>query len=66
MKVKALKEHTCFCCGEAIKKGEVCFAFIVNPENPEKSEFDVIYTCLRCSGEETCQIRVRQKGATAW
>jgi len=43
----------------------VCFAFIVNPENPEKSEFDVIYTCLRCSGEEACQIRVRQKGVTA-
>jgi len=65
MKVIALKEHTCFCCGGTIKKGEVCFAFIVNPENPEKSEFDVIYTCLRCSGEESCQIRVRRKDATA-
>jgi hypothetical protein len=64
MKVTAIKEHKCFCCGETIRKGEVCFAFIVNPENPDKSEFDVVYTCLKCS-EETCQIRIRQKGVTA-
>ncbi|MGB9959638.1 MAG: hypothetical protein ACPLKQ_03845 [Candidatus Bathyarchaeales archaeon] len=63
MKVTALKEHKCFCCGGTINKGDVCFAFIVNPENPQKSEFDVIYTCLKCSSEESCQIKVRAKSA---
>lgn len=64
MKITALKEHKCFCCGGIIKKGELCLAFIVSPENPEESEFDVIYTCLNCSEEETCQIKIRQKSVT--
>ncbi|GEM_PF-1970083 len=42
MKITALKEHRCFCCSGVIKKGEECFVFIVNPENPSKNEFDVI------------------------
>lgn len=63
MKVKALKDHECFCCGKMIKKGEFCFAFMISPENPEKNEFDVVYTCLKCSEEETCQVRIRHKGA---
>jgi hypothetical protein len=63
MKVIALKEHKCYCCGEAINKGEECFAFIVNPSDPEKSEFDVVYTCLKCVEEEACRIRIRRKGA---
>ncbi|MEM2988104.1 MAG: hypothetical protein QXK26_03585 [Candidatus Bathyarchaeia archaeon] len=62
MKVTALKGHKCFCCGGAIKKGEECFVFIVNPENPSESEFDVIYTCAKCAEEEACRRRIKQKG----
>ncbi|MEM3580511.1 MAG: hypothetical protein QXH40_06535 [Candidatus Bathyarchaeia archaeon] len=62
MKITALKEHKCFCCGGVIKKGEECFVFIVNPENPTKSEFDVIYTCAKCAEEEACRRRIKQKG----
>ncbi|MEM3458703.1 MAG: hypothetical protein QXN36_03645 [Candidatus Bathyarchaeia archaeon] len=65
MKVVALKEHKCFCCGASISKGEECFAFIVNPSDPEKNEFDVIYTCSKCSGEEACRIRIKRKGAAS-
>ncbi|MEM0216263.1 MAG: hypothetical protein QXT06_05330 [Candidatus Bathyarchaeia archaeon] len=61
MKVKALTEHVCYCCGGIIKKGEDCIAFLVSPENPERAEFDVIYTCLKCSLEESCQIKVRKR-----
>jgi hypothetical protein len=64
MKVTALKEHKCYCCGGAINRGEECFAFIVNPANPEKNEFDVIYTCSKCAEEEACRRRIKQKGVT--
>ncbi|MCS7114807.1 MAG: hypothetical protein RMJ15_09410 [Nitrososphaerota archaeon] len=63
MKVKALKDHECFCCGETIRKGAICFAFMVKPEKPDKNEFDVVYTCLKYSEEEACRVRIRQKGA---
>jgi hypothetical protein len=65
MKVTALRGHKCYCCGLTIKKGEVCFSFIVNPKNPEKNEFDVVYTCSKCVDEETCMVRIKRKGATA-
>ncbi len=65
MKIIALKEHKCYCCGTVIAKHEECFAFIVNPSNPEKSEFDIIYTCSKCSEEEACRVRIRHKGASA-
>jgi len=61
MKVVALTEHKCFCCGALISKGDECFVFIVNPSDPEKSEFDVLYTCSKCSGEEACRIRIKRK-----
>lgn len=64
MKVVALKKHKCYCCGAMISKGEECLAFIVNPSDPEKSEFDVVYTCSKCTEEEACRIRIRRKGAT--
>ncbi|MEM3725928.1 MAG: hypothetical protein QXK98_03585 [Candidatus Bathyarchaeia archaeon] len=64
MKVIALKEHRCYCCGDVINKGEECLAFIVNPANPEKNEFDVIYTCATCAEEEACRRRIKQKGVT--
>lgn len=63
MKVVALKEHKCYCCGGTIQKGKECLAFIVNPSDPKKSEFDVIYTCLQCADEESCKVRIRRKGA---
>lgn len=63
MKIVALKDHKCFCCGSVINKGKECFAFIVNPSDPEKSEFDVIYTCSKCSEQEACKIRIKRKGA---
>ncbi|MEM3696703.1 MAG: hypothetical protein QXQ94_04265 [Candidatus Bathyarchaeia archaeon] len=63
MKIVALKEHTCYCCGETIKKGEECIALFVNPSNPAKNEFDVIYTCLKCFGEEACKIRIEKRKA---
>jgi hypothetical protein len=63
LKVIALKEHKCYCCGEIINKGEECFAFIVSPADPNKSEFDVIYTCSRCAEEEACRRRIIRKGA---
>jgi len=62
MKVVALKERRCYCCGGTIPKGEECFAFIVNPADPEKNEFDVIYTCLKCADEEACKVSIRRKG----
>ena len=61
MKVTALKEHTCYCCGATIKKDEICFAFIVNPMDPQKNEFDVVYTCSKCVDEETCRVRIKKK-----
>ncbi|MEM3577016.1 MAG: hypothetical protein QXX51_00975 [Candidatus Bathyarchaeia archaeon] len=64
MKVTALKEHKCFCCGAPIKRGEECFAFFVNPSDPSKSEFDVIYTCIKCSDEERCKIRIKRREAS--
>ena len=63
MKVVALKEHKCYCCEGIISKGEECFAFIVNPSNPEKNEFDVVYTCSKCAGEEACETRINRKGS---
>jgi hypothetical protein len=63
MKVTALKKHTCYCCGQTIKKGEACFAFIVNPKNPTKNEFDAVYTCSKCVDEETCRVRIKKKSA---
>jgi hypothetical protein len=64
MKITTLNKHTCYCCGLTIKKGEVCFAFMVNPKNPEKNEFDVIYTCSKCVDEETCRVIIKKKGAS--
>jgi len=64
MKVVALKEHKCHCCGATIGKGEECFAFFVNPSDPEKNEFDIVYTCSKCSEEEACRIRIRRKGVS--
>jgi len=63
MKVIALKNHRCYCCGSIIKEGEECFVFMVAPLNPSKSEFDVIYTCLKCLDEESCRIKIRERGA---
>jgi hypothetical protein len=65
MKVKALKEHKCFCCGATIKRGEECFAFFVNPSDPSKNEFEVIYTCIKCSDEDKCKIRIKRREASA-
>jgi hypothetical protein len=65
MKVIALKEHKCYCCGETISKSEECFAFIVNPSDPEKNEFDTVYTCSKCAGEEACKVRIRRKEVSA-
>lgn len=63
MKIVALKNHKCYCCRRTIKKGDECFAFIVAPLNPEKNEFEVIYTCLNCLNEESCIIKIRKRGA---
>ncbi|MCX8171475.1 MAG: hypothetical protein N3E47_05855 [Candidatus Bathyarchaeota archaeon] len=57
----ALKKHKCYCCGRVIRKGDSCFVFIVAPLNPEKSEFEVIYTCLNCLNEESCVTRIRER-----
>jgi hypothetical protein len=61
MKITALKNHRCYCCGSIIKKGDECFAFIVAPFNPQENEFDVIYTCLRCIGEEACKVKLGEE-----
>jgi hypothetical protein len=63
MKVIALKEHACYCCGTAIAKGEACFAVFVNPSDPKSNEFDVFYTCSKCINEESCKVRMKGKGA---
>jgi hypothetical protein len=65
MKVVALNERKCYCCGEKISKGEECFAFIVNPANPAKNEFDTVYTCLKCVEEEACRTRIKREGAAS-
>lgn len=65
MKVTALEEHTCYCCGETIEKEEICFAFIVNSRDPRKNEFDVVYTCSKCVDKENCQVRIKKKGANS-
>jgi len=65
MKVVALKGHKCCCCGAIINKGEKCFAFFVNPKDPNKNEFDVVYTCSKCAEEEACRTIIERKGATA-
>lgn len=62
MKITALKNHKCYCCGSTIKKGEECFVFIVTPLDPQENEFDVIYTCLKCVDEEACKIKVSRRG----
>jgi len=48
VKVTALEEHECYCCGEKISRGEECFVFVVDSADPEKSEFDVIRVCSKC------------------
>jgi len=63
MKVIALEEHTCYCCGVTIKKDEVCFVFVANPRDPRENEFDAVYTCSKCVDEETCRVRIKKKGA---
>lgn len=62
MKIAALRNHRCYCCGSPINKGEECFAFIVTPSNPQKNEFDVIYTCSRCVNEEACKVKINARG----
>ncbi|MEM1544485.1 MAG: hypothetical protein QW795_07365 [Candidatus Bathyarchaeia archaeon] len=62
MKIIALRNHKCYCCGKMIRKGDNCFAFMVTPLNPEKDEFEVIYTCLDCLDKESCVIRIRERG----
>ncbi|MEM2913257.1 MAG: hypothetical protein QXR06_02805 [Candidatus Bathyarchaeia archaeon] len=62
MKIIALRNHRCYCCGSIVNKGEECFAFIVTPSNPQENEFDVIYTCLRCVNEETCKVKINARG----
>ncbi|MEM2341394.1 MAG: hypothetical protein QXX94_04355 [Candidatus Bathyarchaeia archaeon] len=64
MKIRALKDHKCYCCGTVIRKGDECFAFLVAPLNPDKSEFDIIYTCLNCLNEDSCIIKIRERGGT--
>lgn len=64
MKIMALKERKCYCCGASIGRGETCFAFIVNPEDPKKSEFDVSYTCLKCAEQESCRVKIKSRGAS--
>jgi hypothetical protein len=65
MKIAALKEHKCYCCGSIINKGKNCFAYIINPSDPDKNEFDVIYTCLKCADEEACKTRIKRRDASA-
>lgn len=62
MKITALNDHKCYCCGSTIKRGEECFAFMIAPRDSEKSEFDVIYTCLKCLDEESCRVRIKERG----
>lgn len=64
MKITALKEHKCYCCGATIGKGETCFTFIVNPADQKKSEFDVTYTCLKCAEQESCRVKIKIRGAS--
>jgi len=62
MKIRALKNHRCYCCGRIIERGNECFVFLVAPFNPEKSEFEVIYICLDCLNKESCIIKIRERG----
>ncbi len=65
MKIVALKERECFCCGKTIGKGDACFASFVNSPDPQKVEFEVIYTCSDCIEKEKCRIRIRGRGAAS-
>ncbi|MDH7563449.1 MAG: hypothetical protein QHH24_00995 [Candidatus Bathyarchaeota archaeon] len=61
MKVVALREHECYCCGGTIKKGEECFALFVYSSEPKNREYDVIYTCSKCINEETCKTKIGKR-----
>ena len=63
MKVAALREHKCYCCGAKISKGQDCFAFFANPADPSRNEFDTVYTCSKCVEEEACRVRIKRKSA---
>jgi hypothetical protein len=65
MKIVAQEKHKCYCCGTIIAKGEQCFALFVNPSDPNVNEFDVIYTCSKCAGQDSCQTRIRRRGGTS-
>ena len=65
MKVKALSNHKCYCCGKTIEKGEECIIYFVPSSDPSQREFDTIYTCLKCAEEESCRVRIERKVSSA-
>jgi len=65
VKIVARKDHKCYCCGATIPNGDQCFALFVNPSNTSVEEFDVIYTCSKCVGQDSCKTRIRRRGETS-
>lgn len=51
MKIKALIDHKCSCCGDNIKKDNDCYVYLGYPTN-DKEEFTTYYECVECTEKE--------------
>lgn len=55
MRITAIEDHKCSCCGNTIKKGTDCYIWFNYPEDRTKTEYEVLYECIECTEKQKCR-----------